>query len=143
MSRGLIAFIIAPLIAPVLLFPYLRELTTTNVWLAFALVITVIVAYVGAVVLGVPAYLFLRARNCTSFWMAATLGFAIGAAMWLVFSAAFALMLDQGVAGVRSSLADPGTLRGILWPGGIAGAAAGMAFWLIARPDKAAANSRM
>src|SRR5207253_493553 len=101
---------------------------------AFGLLISVVVAYIGVVVLGVPAYLFLRARGWTSFWVAPVLGFAVGAVMWLVFSAAFALALDQGIAGVRSSLSDPGTLSGVLWPGGIVGAAVGVAFWLIARP---------
>jgi hypothetical protein len=136
MGRTLIALLVAPLVVPILLFAYLRGLLTTNFWLAFGLLISVVVAYIGMVVLGVPAYLFLRARGWTSFWVAPVLGFAVGAVMWLVFSAAFALALDQGIAGVRSSLSDPGTLSGVLWPGGIVGAAVGVAFWLIARPGR-------
>ena len=136
MDRTLIALFIAPLVVPILLFPYLRGLLTTNFWLAFGLLVSVIFAYIGVVLLGIPAYLFLRARGWTSFWVAPFLGFAVGAVMWLVFSAVFALALDQGIAGVRSSLSDPGTLSGVLWPGGIVGAAVGVAFWLIARPGR-------
>src|SRR6476660_7966925 len=114
MGRTLIALLVAPLVVPILLSPYLRGLLTTNFWLGFGLLISVVVAYIGVVVLGAPAYLFLRARGWTSFWAAPVLGFAGGVVMWFVFSAAFALALDQGIAGVRSSLSDPGTLSGVL-----------------------------
>jgi hypothetical protein len=136
MSRKLIAFLVAPLVVPVLMFPYLDGLTTTSFWLGFALAISVIITYVGTVVLGVPGYMLLRGRNWTSLWIAPLLGFAIGAFMWLVFHTAFVLLLDQGMSGVRSALANPSTWEGALWPGGIAGAVVGATLWLIARPDR-------
>jgi hypothetical protein len=64
------------------------------------------------------------------------LGFVVGTVMWLVFSAIFALVLDEGISGVRLALTDPSTLRGVIWPGGIIGAIIGVILWLFARPDQ-------
>ena len=136
MSRILTAFLIAPLVVPVLLFPYLRGLLTTDLWFAVGLIVAAIVAYVGFAVIGIPAYLLLSARNWTSIWNSLVVGFFAGALMWLVFIAVFALLLEQGGAGILSSLTDMRTLKGVLWPGGVAGAAVGAVFWLIARPDR-------
>jgi hypothetical protein len=136
MNRSIIAFLVAPLAAPVLLIPYIRSMTTTSTWFVFALIISAIMAYAGVFIFGVPAYFFLRTRSWTALWIAPLVGFLIGAVMWLVFSAIFALVLDEGISGVRLALTDPATLRGVIWPGGIIGAAIGIILWLIARPDR-------
>jgi hypothetical protein len=102
----------------------------------FALTIGTIVAYAGVLILGVPAYYLLRSRGWTAFWIAPLLGLLIGGIMWLAFSAMFALSLDEGIWGVRLALTDFGTLRGVIWPGGVIGAAVGTTLWFIARPDQ-------
>jgi hypothetical protein len=122
MNRSIIAFLVAPLAAPVLLIPYVRSMTTTSTWFVFALIISAIMAYAGVFIFGVPAYFFLRTRSWTALWIAPLVGFLIGALMWLVFGAIFALVLDEGISGVRLVLTDPATLRGVIWPGGIIGA---------------------
>jgi hypothetical protein len=136
MSRPIIAFLVAPLAAPVLLIPYIRSMTTTSTWLVFALIISTVMAYAGVFIFGLPAYFFLRTRSWTALWVAPLFGFAIGAVMWVVFSAIFALVLDEGISGVRLALTDPATLRGVMWPGGVIGAVIGIILWLIARPDQ-------
>jgi uncharacterized protein with PQ loop repeat len=135
MKRLVIAFLVAPFAAPVLLIPYIRSMTTTPTWFVFALIISTIVTYVGVFIFGVPVYLALRSRNWTALWIACLLGAAIGVVMWLIFSVAFALVLDEGMAGVRLALTDSGALKGVIWPGAVVGAVVGAAFWLIARPD--------
>jgi len=55
--------------------------------------------------------------------------------MWLVFSALFPLLFDQGFSGVRFALTDVHSLQGILWPGGRLGTMVGAVFWVIDRPD--------
>ena len=83
------------------------------------------------------AYVFLlRARDLTAVWIAGMAGFAIGSLMWLTFSGLLPLLLDQGVEGVWFALTNMRSLKGILWPGGVLGAIAGLLFWLIARPDR-------
>ncbi len=136
MNRTLVAFLIAPLVVPALMFFYLRGLASTDFWHAFSLVISVIFAYTGVWVLGFPAYLFLRARRWTGFWLAPVLGFVIGAVMWLVFGVALSVSLGHSLAAaIPDVIRDPNMLGGVLWPSGIAGAATGATFWLIARPD--------
>jgi hypothetical protein len=134
-NRLVIAFLVAPFVAPVLLIPYIRSMTTTSTWFVFAFIVSTVVAYAGVFAFGVPAYFVLRSRNWTALWIACLLGAVVGVVVWLIFSAAFALLLDEGIAGVRLALTDPSTLKGVIWPGAVVGAVVGAAFWLIARPD--------
>jgi len=136
MNRSIIAFLVAPLTVPVLLLPYIRALSNTFGISVFALEIATVMAYAGAILFGVPAYSFLRARDWTAPWIALIFGFAIGAAMWVVFMVIFALSLGEGASGVLLALTNLGTLKGAVWPGGITGAVTGIIFWMIARPDR-------
>lgn len=137
MNRTLIAFLVAPLVVPALMFFYLRGLSSTDFWYAFSLVISVIVSYAGVWILGFPTYRFLRARQWTSFWLAPVPGFVIGAAMLLVFGVVLNVSFGHSLASAVSTvMKDPNMLRGALWPGGVGGAATGVVFWLIARPDQ-------
>lgn len=136
MIRSLMAFLIAPLIAPFLMFFWARDLNPTGHWLAFTLVVIAIVTYVGVGLFGIPAYLLLRARKWTRFWLAPVLGFAFGAVIWLAFGVVFGLLLGHSLAAAVSFTADAKYLAGVFWPGGVAGVAVGATFWLIARPDR-------
>jgi hypothetical protein len=136
MKRNVVAFLIAPLAAPLLMLPWLLSGHLATGWVLTAMIIVVLVSYAGSLALGVPAYYFMRKRGLTSVWIAGVVGFAIGILMWLVFSILFPLSLDQGLAGVRSALTSVHSLKGVLWPGGILGMIVGALFWLIARPDR-------
>jgi hypothetical protein len=63
MTRSVIAFLVAPLAAPVLLIPYIRSMTTTSTLFVFALIISAVIAYAGVFIFGVPAYLLIRTRG--------------------------------------------------------------------------------
>jgi hypothetical protein len=136
MNRSVLAFVIAPLAALLILLPYIRSLTTTSSSSSFALVISAVMTYGGAIIFGLPIYLFLRAHHWAKFWIAPIVGFIVGAATWLTFSILFVLSLGEGMFGVRLVLSDVNILRGVVWPGGLTGVSIGILFWLIARPDK-------
>lgn len=136
MARTTIAFLVAPLAAPVLMVPYLYFAGATPELFVFAIQISFVFSYGGSFTIGLPAYLFFRSRGSTSYWMALLVGFLAGATTWLIFSIVFALLLGNGMRGVELALTDLSTLRGAIWPGGLAGACVGLVFWLIARPDR-------
>lgn len=143
MNRTIIAFAVAPLAVPVLLVPYLWSMNTQPGMLVLSLEIGVVFAYFGCFVFGVPAYLFLAKRGWTAFWIAPSLGFVAGAVAWIGFAVLFPLLLETGIAGMWRSLRDPATLKGMVWPGGVLGAAVGVLLWLIARPDQKSAEKRI
>jgi hypothetical protein len=138
MTRVRIAFVIAPLVVPLSLLPWLLTGNVAPNWILTTMIIGAVVGYVGTFVFGTPVYLLLKVRGYTALWIAIAAGFAIGDLMWLFFSVIFALSLDEGAAGVRFALSDPPTLGGVFWPGGVLGAAVGLVFWLIARPNSQA-----
>ena len=134
-TRQVVAFFVAPVVVPVTIFAYLANTNLAPFWVGTSTIIGAITVYVGALIFGVPAYLFLRARKWTFFGVAPAVGFAVGALMWLVFGAVFALLLDRGLSGVQFVFTDRQMLSGTIWPGGVLGAVVGTIFWLIARPD--------
>src|SRR5712671_3983656 len=130
MNRRVIAFVVAPLAVPALTIIYIwPQISSTPYMALMAIEFSVVIAYAGVIVFGVPAFMFLRARNWTAFWIAPVLGFASGMVMWLIFSVLFVLLLDQGVSGMRLALTDPAALRGVVWPGGVLGAVVGTLLW--------------
>ena len=136
MNRRITAFLVAPLAVPILLGPYLYSPSSTPSWFVAILVMSLIAAYGGVAILGIPTYLFLRARNWTGFWIAPVAGFVIGGVVWTLFGAFLGAMLGHGLASIVSTLITAGALKDILWPFGPVGAAVGALLWFIARPDR-------
>jgi hypothetical protein len=136
LNRRTLALLLAPAAAPIVVAPYAWQLTSTIQWFTFAIIVATGLAYAG-----LPLYWALlslrKAQWSKSLWVSGVTGFIIGAAMWLMFIVLFALVLDQGFKGVLFGLTDQGALKGAIWPGGISGSAAGIAHWLIDRPDQA------
>ena len=93
--------------------------------------IATFIAYLGFVILGIPAHFLLKARSWTAFWIWPILGFIIGGIMWYVFEVLFALSLGYDVSGIRRTITDPSISKGVLWPGGPSGLVVGAIFWLI------------
>ena len=87
--------------------------------------------------LGIPAFLLLRSRNWTAFWMAAVIGLAAGLTTWIVFLILFAMSFGVGLRVIGLTIYD--TLTGhaifLLVPS-LLGPLVGATFWLIARPDQ-------
>jgi len=136
MARAVIAFLVAPLVVPILTTIELRELLSQPPLAGLMLLFCTFTAYVGTFVFGIPTYLFLRTRRWTAFWLAPVLGFVAGGlAWWLCKSVPM-------TGGTFHFDPDPRLLRAVLWPFGPLGALVGSLLWLIARPDRATRRDR-
>src|SRR5690348_10859324 len=107
MNRTLTAFAIAPLASPALIAAYVGVGNTSDGAMVLSLEISTVFAYVGALFIGLPIFLFFRKRGWTAFWIAPVLGFVIGSVAWIAFAVLFPLVLGTGMEGVRRSLSDP------------------------------------
>jgi len=139
--RTILAFAIAPLwvpllvIAAILLFdPYVKY----DGGPAPAGVVSTVITYAGILLIGLPAFLFLRSRGWTSWWLSVALGFAAGVAMFAVFLIAFGSLLGESLHDQWNALPHNPFLTNAatcLVTGGL-GALVGITLWLIARPDR-------
>ena len=79
--RFTIGFLIAPLAIPVIEFRAWERpaLPAELLWLVF---LSIIVAYAGTFLFGIPAYCLLRARKWTAFWFAPLAGFIVAGLTW-------------------------------------------------------------
>jgi hypothetical protein len=97
MNRHVGAFLLAPLIVPLLVsalaFPILREVPSLY-WLGLMMAATV--SYAGAVLAGAPAYVALRSCGWTTFWIAPLVGFAVGVIMAIGLIALFPAVVQSG-----------------------------------------------
>jgi hypothetical protein len=135
--RPVIAFLVAPLVVPLFLLPSLYSGMPDRFWFAVTLIMAAIAAYAGTFFFGLPAYLFLRARKWTSFWIAPVLGFIAGSLAYCVLVVLFAVSLGNRLSSVMAGFSNVNGLRDLLWPIGPQGALVGALLWLIARPDRA------
>lgn len=131
--RHAMAFLSAPLWVPLIVvlvasgIPTPSGMPSASGLMVFA-VVSAFFAYLGMVVIGIPAYLFLRWRRWTSLWPAAVVGFVAGFVMalglvgsWGGWTAALDPSANDLFAGLVSALV------GVL----VAATA-----WLIIRPDR-------
>jgi hypothetical protein len=142
MNRPAIAFIVAPLLVPLAMatyysyavFPYPEQRNVVALLAAAG----AISSYGSIFALGLPAFIILRSRSLTGWWIFAVLGVVFGLATWLILLVSIFLYRDWNIEGLihelhvilaveRLSLLRPGLL----------GAAVGLTHWLIARPDQA------
>ena len=131
--RVIVAFIVAPAIAPLIVIVYLIDREVPPVGVAIASFIATCVAYTGSLIVGIPLYLFLRARNWTYLWVAAALGYLVGIVAW---TALFAILsFEDTLSSLQELLRNGKGLSDLVWPGGPLGFAVGVIMWLIARPD--------
>lgn len=139
-----IAAVVAPLsiliLAPIKAF--LGSYTTRSLSLGLSYdLFLLVVGYCEIVLLGVPAYKFLRKRNLATIWTSAAIGLVCA---WLPIVAGFSLFFSSGrgpgpspgfislvrvILGMSSILAVPLSTIGIL---------VGVVFWAIARTGREA-----
>jgi hypothetical protein len=131
--RFTIGFLIAPLAIPVIEFRAWERpaLPAELLWLVF---LSVIVAYAGTFLFGIPAYCLLRARKWTAFWFAPLAGFIVAGLTWWLLGILTPLRGGSGILDVHSHLH---WLRGVLWPYGPLGALVASLLWLMARLERA------
>ena len=155
MNRHIAAFLLAPLIVPLLMgviaLPLLRDVPCLY---ALGLIMATAVSYAGAALAGAPAYVGLRSVRWTAFWIAPVVGFVAGVIAAIGFSAVLPAVLQSGVLrSILQMLSDmselivicnvqiqsttivavpPFELLGL----GFLGALVGTVLWLIGRPDR-------
>src|SRR5262249_61222472 len=97
MNRHIAAFLLAPLIVPLLMgaiaLPLLRDVPCLY---ALGLVMAAAVSYVGAALAGVPAYAALRSVRWTAFWIGPVVGLGVCVIAAIRLSAVRAGVLPNG-----------------------------------------------
>jgi hypothetical protein len=145
MSRQTLAFIVAPLWVPVLvaLYAFYYSLFPDfgrTVFVAIPVGVSAAISYGSTLILGRPAFAFLRAHKMTSVWMAVATGFAVGSMTPIAF-----LTLIGAMPVLAFFLANGASQSGVsllLVASAAMGALVGLTFWLIARPDRPVAGRR-
>jgi len=150
MNRHIVAFLLAPLIVPLLVGAVALPLLY-----ALGLTMAAAVSYVGAALAGAPAYVALRSVRWTAFWIAPVVGFVVGVIVAIGFSAVLPAVLQSGaLRSILAMLPDIGEVIvtcnvqiqstsviasppfELIGPG-LLGALVGTVLWLIGRPDRA------
>ena len=99
------------------------------------------ISYIATLLVGVPVYRFLCARNFTAFWMAPAAGFISGTAVIIVSYFLVMVILRLHLSPMDKDTTILTVLPGALLMGGLPGAASGAIVWLIARPDRQSAGA--
>jgi hypothetical protein len=149
MNRHVVAFVVAPLVVPIIMSGLAVQVLLTLpslYWLG--LMVAAGVSYAGIVLLGLPAYVALRFRGWTAFWIAPLVGFAAGVIMAISLVAVFVAtlesrMLDPILAMLPDDIrnnqiyfsTDSQGGAALVAPGTL-GALVGTVLWLIGRPDR-------
>lgn len=140
MNRILLAFLLAPLWAPLMAAFYgIIVLEQHGLQMLQMVGIAAVIAYAGMVLLVFPTVLVLRAFQLTGPWTAIIAGFVIGMILWLIFDAAYQRFLlecslESTLLGLERLLSEPALALGSCVHG-IVGVIAGFTFWLIAKPS--------
>lgn len=133
-ARTVVGFAIAPVVPGALLAAALlahNEKEAASVFLA-----GLYLGYPIALLLGLPAHLVLQRNGLTSWLSYVISGALLGAALYFIIPPAIDLLLQaQGVEGGHTVF----TLT-VLPAAACVAATAALAFWLIARPDRAKAQ---
>lgn len=132
--RTLLAFLIAPLAAPLLFGGILFALEPLSSDWAIVAQITLLTAYLGMLLLGAPIAWWMRRRGVDRLGAACGWGCAIGCLSTLGGGLVVAFGLK---ASLRSSVPVGVDLSWLpfIGFGGLIGTAVGAVFWFIARPD--------
>lgn len=135
MNRTVIAFIVAPLWVPVAaeVVAYTLE-PTDSLSVAVDVLYNTFVSYLGAFALGFPAFLFLRSRKMTTFWIATLSGCIIGGVWGAMFTTGLIFYLG-GIGAIQKLFGGNGNLVQMSLSPAMLGMIVGATVWLIARPD--------
>jgi hypothetical protein len=139
--RRAMAFLYAPLWVPLIVVLVGSGISTPSGPSASGLIIPAVIAaffaYLGMMVIGIPAYLFLRWRRWTSLWPAAAVGFVAGFAMANLVGLAVVGFWGGWTAAVRKVVLDPSAndlVAGLV--SALVGVLVAATAWLIIRPDR-------
>jgi hypothetical protein len=138
--RPLMAFLCAPLWVPLIVVLVASGMPTPSGPSASGLLIFAVIsaffAYLGMVVIGIPAYLFLRWRRWTTLWPAAAVGFVGGIVMSIVFGVVFFSVWGGWAKALDVVLGAPPSDQLFSLGLALVGALVAATAWLIIRPDR-------
>lgn len=148
MNRHITAFVLAPLTVPLLMSALALQILREVPYLYwFGLLIAAAAAYAGAILVGAPAYVTLRLRGLTTFWLAPLIGSMAGVTMALALAVIFPLALESGILtslvqvfanGAHWGeviIVKPNSTEALIGPATL-GALVGTVLWLVGRPDR-------
>lgn len=136
MTRVQLAFVVAPLWVPLALwgFASLGSYPTPGDWPLLIAAVSTMCAYIGVLVIGLPAFLLMRAERWTASWMAAVAGLLAG--LVISYTALVVVCLLRGPHFVNwTALRDALDVQ-FLSVSAVVGALVSITLWLIARPDR-------
>lgn len=143
--QTLAAFLIAPLWVPVLMVLFMPYKVCDGSPQMFCtesydvVILSLIVAYSGMILFGLPSILLLRSFRKTNFFIAPFVGFVVAAFFWVLLQVAIGVAMGAAPTVAITSLADNFTsssaLLVFLWPC-LSGVLVGSTYWIIARPDR-------
>lgn len=144
MIRTVVALLIAPLCMPLMVachdllwaFQH-RDNPNIQYLTLFPLILLAIISYGSTLLVGIPMLVFLRWVGFSGWWVAGLIGFFIGAVLYLFLNVWY-LMAHGGidVPHLAPQIVILGISNFFSWPSAAMGAAVGVTFWLIARPDR-------
>jgi putative flippase GtrA len=107
-------------------------------WATVSIVVSAVFAYGGMFALGLPVYLYLKAKGLTAIWIAPICGFVAAEITGFAFLLLFDLALGEGlVSAISTVVQEIGEVQKL--PAfvvvGALGAIVSLVFWFIARPD--------
>src|SRR5262249_54959188 len=142
------AFLLAPLTVPLLMSALaLQILSEVPSLYWFGLLIAAVASYTGAIFVGAPAYVTLRLRGLTAFWLAPVVGSMAGMIIAMALAAILPVALESSILssiaqifanGARWGeviIAQPNAREALVGPA-MLGALVGTVLWLIGRPDQ-------
>ena|SRR5688572_28986251 len=129
MARPVLGFVLAPIVGVAVSLAVVFGREVLVVWWVYLLVGGA-VAYVSALLFGLPAYLLMKRRGKLRAWQIVLIGALCGLPFWVIseFPFASAYFRNQGLQNLILYL--------------IAGGTAGLVFWAITRPS-APSNSAL
>src|SRR5262249_47792087 len=133
-------FLIAPLWVPAIAAGWTTFILASEAprsLISITAAIAGVLGYGGALVIGIPLYLVMRARERTAFWIALVAGFCARPGTRLVCVGALSLRFrGSWMLVVHDPVIDMPP-AGAAVPCGVVGIIVGATLWLIARPDRA------
>lgn len=138
MLRGAVAFLVAPLWAPLVvglmtmgaISPLPGSISVLAATIAAAF------AYPLALLVGLPVYVLMMRRHWTGFWSASTVGALLGGVS--AYMALVLLKVSRGGPFATVSALDPTDALDLIGAGVVIGLLAGSTMWVIVRPDRVA-----
>jgi hypothetical protein len=133
MDRPGLAFLIAPLWVPLIVTLYAAFVSRLETWVPLATIISLLFAYAGTLLFGVPTYLLLRRWPLALLVAGLLVGFGAGVMMWNAFFVLFGLSLGHSLQTIATTFSGIDLQEHLYWSRrtGTLGSLVGLTLWFI------------